>query len=474
MASSSKRESVATLVADLERDLELSVYTTSQARDAALEQLKIYGRDPVGSDAIYTAAGINTIARHAFSTKSHETSRCALRVLANALLLRADTRSLLVAMGQEGKIVQVMRRSSERAANDSWDDEFLGTRILFLMTYAHGLDLNALVEKYKLVEVVKANLERHVGLLNKPSNQMDVMETMALSETAKLVFNITTKSFEFGHAFVPVIEPLISLLWRTNATVVKPLEQPMDLIVNALLNLDLNAPAAQTALFPQHDIERPIARLIKLLEASLKAYDDTVLEQTVTPLVSVIRSAHKCAPPEPQASIRRVLLPTVKDRESVLGKGESLPARLLANIANPLTPNLSATVSQLLYDMSECDAHKFVDNIGYGLASGFLFQQGIAPPDLSRVQELTDDDQEESRNGPASTGNLTSQRPTNPITGQFLDAEPAVDLSSMSDEEKEREAERLFVLFERLRRNGVMTTDPMRAALEQGKFEELD
>jgi hypothetical protein len=37
----------------------------------------------------------------------------------------------------------------------------------------------------------------------------------------------------------------------------------------------------------------------------------------------------------------------------------------------------------------------------------------------------------------------------NPITGQRLDREEVVESEPMTQEEKEREAERLFVLFER-------------------------
>lgn len=39
--------------------------------------------------------------------------------------------------------------------------------------------------------------------------------------------------------------------------------------------------------------------------------------------------------------------------------------------------------------------------------------------------------------------------PVNPITGQRLDREVQVEEAPMTQEEKEREAERLFVLFER-------------------------
>jgi hypothetical protein len=62
----------------------------------------------------------------------------------------------------------------------------------------------------------------------------------------------------------------------------------------------------------------------------------------------------------------------------------------------------------------------------------------------------------------------------NPITGQRLEAESIPDIAEMTDEEKEREAERLFVLFERMRSLGVGVENPVRTAQQSGRFEELD
>ena len=61
----------------------------------------------------------------------------------------------------------------------------------------------------------------------------------------------------------------------------------------------------------------------------------------------------------------------------------------------------------------------------------------------------------------------------NPITGQKLDMESNLEIE-MTDEEKEREAERLFVLFERMQKLGVGVQNPVRAAQRSGRFEELD
>lgn len=50
-------------------------------------------------------------------------------------------------------------------------------------------------------------------------------------------------------------------------------------------------------------------------------------------------------------------------------------------------------------------------------------------------------------------------------------------LSEMTDEEKEREAERLFVLFERLKKTGVIDVEnPVAKAMRENpeRFQELD
>lgn len=55
----------------------------------------------------------------------------------------------------------------------------------------------------------------------------------------------------------------------------------------------------------------------------------------------------------------------------------------------------------------------------------------------------------------------------NPITGTTY--APAPDGPEMTDEEKEQEAEKLFVLFDRLERNGAIqpSQNPVRRAMQQ-------
>ena len=91
--------------------------------------------------------------------------------------------------------------------------------------------------------------------------------------------------------------------------------------------------------------------------------------------------------------------------------------------------------------------------IGYGNAAGFLFNKGIlsGPPE------------------PSKDSTETLDPSVNPITGMINRDEPK-SLPEMSEEEKEREAEKLFVLFERLEKSGGME-NPIKKALHEGKLE---
>lgn len=101
-------------------------------------------------------------------------------------------------------------------------------------------------------------------------------------------------------------------------------------------------------------------------------------------------------------------------------------------------------------------ATTFAAQLGYGNASGFLQNTGqLVPPSALDGSSSTAADQ---------SGTI------NPITGA-VDALIPADEPPMTDAEKEREAERLFVVFERLNKNGAISVEnPITAAKQAGKF----
>lgn len=382
---------------------------------------------------------MRTLTRHAFDSETISTSHNALRCLANAMLIKAAARQAFVDLGYEPKACAQLKR-------DTWDDEFLISRVVFLTTYGTNVDLAKLIDDYGLAKTVIAKLARHAELAtNLGKKHVEPMQDMALCETLKLMFNVTHFCKAKVDAFTPAVPHVITLLARRDMAVPKPLDGPFSPLINALVNLQLDGPEAKAALYPGGEWQDSVVeRLIHILDLSMKAYGDTDLEQTVTPLVSVLRVVHESAPVGARQFIQSKLLPTAEDRQKVLGKGDTLPSRLLRNLTNALTPQLRDTISHFLFEMSDRDAHKFVENVGYGFASGFLFQNNIPVP------------QNATGGGDEGQSARSSYRPVNPITGQFVDRETAPELPEMTDEEKEREAERLFVLFERYAEPGAV------------------
>jgi hypothetical protein len=439
-------------------------------RDALLEQLKVYGRDPANSDPIFTKEGIEVLTRHAFNSPSLATSRNALRCLANALLLRANTRQIFVDLGYEQKACNKLK-------NDNRDDEFLVSRIIFLTTYESNVDIEKLIDQYHLAENICLNLSRHTKQYvtkQKKVKELDPMEDMALIETLKLMFNVTHFCPQRIGAFSHALPHILTLLTKRAISSSKPLEPPTGPLVNALMNIPIEQKENLASLFPKGSPNVNVDRLHEILEKSIKVYADDELEQLVSPLLTLLRKVYENAPREVQRHMQRALLPSDADREKVLGRAESLASRLLRLSSNPTTPQVREATSTLLFDLSDKDARKFVQNVGYGFASGFLFQHNMSMPENALEAYSTSESEGSNARASQDSRDPLAGR-VNPVTGQFLDREERLEEEPMTMEEKEREAERLFVLFERLKKTGVMSVkNPVETAFQEGRFLELD
>jgi len=300
------------------------------------------------------------------------------------------------------------------------------------------------------------------------------MEDMALIESLKLMFNLTHFCPQRSAAFSPALPHILLILCKRPISSTKPLDPPIAPLVNSLINLDLGHNNSVAALFPRATPNAVVDRFVEILEKSIKVYVDEELEQLVSPLLTLIRKIYELAPEETQKYMRKVILPSTADRQQPLGRADSLSSRLLRLSTNPTTPQVRESASGLLFDMSDKDATKFVQNVGYGFASGFLFQHNVPIPE-SALEAYSTSDSESSNTRASQDSRHTLDGKINPITGQFLDKEEKVEEEPMTQEQKEMEAERLFVLFERLKKTGIVDIqNPVEAAFQQGRFEELD
>lgn len=328
---------------------------------------------------------------------------------------------------------------------DSVDDEFLASRALFLMTYDANLDYTKLVEENQLADNIHAALVRHAKRYSKsarrPSQEhTQPMDLMALSETLKLLFNITHFHPDLVDHFSKSIPHIFKILVRRKIPK-PPLSAPVNFLINALLNLDLEDGKGQQqdllgykATFPALDPNCNAEQLIKILDQAIVAYPQSELDNTVAPLLTLIRRIYEIAPDGVKRTMEKLILPTPEERDKPIGKSDTLPSRLLNLSTSALTPTLRGSISAMMFELSSKDPSTFVQNVGYGYASGFLMSNNIPMPEEAMQ---------------ANAANQAQGIEVNPITGQRLDKEEHVPEEPMTEEEKEREAERLFVLFER-------------------------
>ncbi|RFU26416.1 hypothetical protein B7463_g9936, partial [Scytalidium lignicola] len=467
LTGQAKLEEVTRLLDKLSSDLQ-KINLLPHQRDQLLEQLKVLGRDPANADPIFTPEGIETLTRHAFNSPSKTTSRNALRCLANALLLRPSTRQIFVDLGYESKMCLKLK-------NDSRDDEFLVSRIIFLTTYDTNINIEKLIDQHHVAEHICQNITRHAKQYltkQKKVKELDPMEGMALVESLKLLFNLTHHCPQRQNAFASAVPPILTLLLKRPVSQSKPLDAPIGPLVNALINLPLSTHDNKASLFPKPAPSANIERFTEILDKSLKAYQDDDLEQVVSPLVTLLRKTYETAPREVQKVCQTLLLPSQAERNQPLGRSLSLSGRLLRLSTNPGTPQVREQVSQLLFELSGKDATRFVRNVGYGFASGFLFQHNISVPENALEAYSTASSADSVRSG---FSDADSTRPINPITGQRLDMETKIEMPEMTQEEKEQEAEKLFILFDRLKKTGVVSVkNPVEEAFEQGRFLEIE
>lgn len=197
-----------------------------------------------------------------------------------------------------------------------------------------------------------------------------------------------------------------------------------------------------------------------------KQESDSTLDDLLCPLIMLII---KCclADAGAKSRLREWILPANLSRSSALEGRADLLGRSLRLLTSVHHPRLKDATGEMLFAICDSDRKAFfqvgiissliqafaastlTSQVGYGNVAGFLFNKGImnAPP-----RPASDD-------APATDASI------NPITG-VLEG-PRQDIE-MTDEEKEQEAEKLFVLFDRLERSGALppSQNPIRKAMQ--------
>lgn len=443
------------LMETLQKDLQDN-HLTSAHRVQILLAVRQHGTNPAEAGPIYCSNGINTLTQYGVDGETADVRRAALRGVANALLLDPKMRQIFVNTGYAGRL-------AERLRTECSDDEMVASRILFLATYDTTLDYEMLIREHSLGDNVNYQLSRHAKQFPRSGRaSLSQMDELALIDTLKVIFNVSKIYPDLATSFSPSITYILKIISRIEIPA-KPLDGLLSYLINCLSVLDLEGKKGKnfdsSTLFPTFDKNCNVDKLINILDQAVSLYGPGELEEKAIPLLHSLIVVHEVAPDGARKYMQWLLLPEDNDRSQPIGQSDTLSSKLLQLSTSPY-PNLKTGISELMFVLSGKDAENLTRRIGYGFAAGFLASRGMEIPQTAREAY--------------ATNNEGLDPDVNPITGQRWTAEPADTGPPMTMEEKEREAERLFVLFERARANGLLGVEnPVRQAVEAGRFEEL-
>ncbi|KAG7098282.1 hypothetical protein E1B28_000245 [Marasmius oreades] len=315
----------------------------------------------------------------------------------------------------------------------------------------------------------------------------------------------------------PILELYLSL--PTPNTEPTPLHPPLTGAIHSLITIPVNN-ALRSKWFHTSSTERPdvVQHTQDLLDKSLSFY----LPESESPDSEAIRDFVKTK--HPSDDLDDILSPIIilatrlcigdlsarnricnwmvpedmdRDPEKPLDERSNTLGRCIRLMGSVYHKRLKESVGELLYAMCGQDAGVLCSKVGYGHVAGFLFEKGVMS---APTAESSGDGGGDSTSAATATATLTSAngetegegtderanaratlesemtfagpsdtRQINPITGTYIPEKTSNPMDDMSEEEKEREMEKLFVLFDRMEKTGALNPEqnPVRKAIKK-------
>ncbi|KAA8897502.1 hypothetical protein TRICI_006718 [Trichomonascus ciferrii] len=387
-----------------------------------------------------------------------------LTILANALVWSED----LLASFEPGHVITKVLNECFQPSVDA-REEYLFMRLLFLFTF-HGRRYDEKLIKTGLAAVASkiSYAAAHEAVFTTE------MERLAFIECMKFTFNLL-------HHYPLAVDYVQGYTARALVKIFYTLDprEEHDLcqhISNCLLCLPV------AAWLYENDSLTVLERILAFVEIMVDPVnenlrEDRILAPPLSLLHCIVSDLFKTQQQSDESSEKRAslrsmcrerILPSASDRKQVLGTTDSLASYLLRITIDPVLRTTRNIIFDIFWKLSHESPDEFVGNFGLGYASSFLASHGIAfPESVNTTQPST----------PTTTSDNVAGPSVNPITGQYVQYEKQTPnpVDEMTEEEKERDAERMFVLFERLKANNMIKVqNPVEVAARQGKLHELD
>ncbi|KAG7227817.1 hypothetical protein INR49_013611 [Caranx melampygus] len=189
--------------------------------------------------------------------------------------------------------------------------------------------------------------------------------------------------------------------------------------------------------------------LLMFMERRLDSGDK--IKEKLTPILNLLTESCR-AHRETRHYIRQHILPPLRDVSHRPEEGSTVKNRLI-RLMTHLDTDLKHCAADLIFVLCKENVRRFVKYTGYGNAAGLLATRGLLGGQGSRT--LSSDTQYSSDSDSDTEEYRKARDHINPVTGR-VEAEQSDPMAGMTEEEKEEEARRLIMLFNKLSRDSII------------------
>ncbi|XP_078135038.1 chaperone Ric-8A [Sander vitreus] len=189
--------------------------------------------------------------------------------------------------------------------------------------------------------------------------------------------------------------------------------------------------------------------LMLFMERRLEVGDK--MKEKLTPVLNLLTEScrgHR----ETRHYIRKHILPPLRDASHKPEEGSTVKSRLI-RLMTHMDTDLKHCAADLIFVLCKENVSRFVKYTGYGNAAGLLATRGLLGGQGSRI---VSSDAQYSSDSDSDTEEYRQVRDRiNPVTGR-VEVEQPDPMEGMTEEEKDVEAQRLFMLFNKLSRDNII------------------
>ncbi|XP_051274735.1 synembryn-A isoform X1 [Dicentrarchus labrax] len=189
--------------------------------------------------------------------------------------------------------------------------------------------------------------------------------------------------------------------------------------------------------------------LVQFMERRLESGDK--IKERLTPILNLLTESCR-AHRETRHYIRKHILPPLRDVSHRPEEGSTVKSRLI-RLMTHLDTDVKHCAADLIFVLCKENVGRFVKYTGYGNAAGLLATRGLLG---GQGAKASSSDGQYSSDSDSDTDEYRQVKDRiNPVTGR-VEAEQPDPMEGMTEEEKEEEAKRLIMLFNKLSRDNII------------------